>query len=37
VISCGSENVNSQVNPLGKDHCNRCGSEIVKAEMVSTA
>jgi len=29
--------VNSQVNPLGKGHCNRCGSEFVKAEMVSAA
>jgi hypothetical protein len=27
----------AQVNPLGKDHCYCCGSEFVKAEMVSTA
>jgi hypothetical protein len=35
VLTSGSENLNSQVNPLGKEHCYRCGSDFVKAETVS--
>jgi hypothetical protein len=36
-LPIGSENVNSLVNPLGKGHCDRCGSENVKAVKVSAA
>jgi hypothetical protein len=36
-ISCGSEILNSQVIPMGKDHCYHCGLEFVKAVMVSAA
>jgi hypothetical protein len=34
VISSGSVNANVQVNPLGMDHCYRCGPELAKAKMV---
>jgi hypothetical protein len=37
VTSCGLDNLNSQVNPMGKDHCYCCALEFVKAEMVSAA
>jgi hypothetical protein len=34
-ISRGSENRIFQINPLGKDHCYRCGSDPVKAKKAS--
>jgi hypothetical protein len=37
VISRGSENRIFQMNPLGKDHCYRCGSDLAKAKKVSAA
>jgi hypothetical protein len=36
VISSGSENTIFQTNPVGKDHCYRCGSDFTKAKKVST-
>jgi hypothetical protein len=37
VIPRGSKNGIFQMNPLGKDHCYRCGSDLAKVKKVSAA